>query len=548
MTSSRPTVPDDARLAGLLDAYLSELQAGRQPDKNALLAQHPQLARALECLQALDSLSQPSGHDSSQKATVAWQPQDSGDGEELPARVFGDYELLAELGRGGMGVVYKARQVGLNRTVALKMILSSHFASEAQVHRFQAEARAAARMCHPHIVQIYEVNQLEGQHYFAMQYVEGPTLARRLSQGPMPVEEGLPCLIALARAVAYLHGQGIVHRDLKPSNVLLGPGNWPYIADFGLAKTLQGDSRMTGSAIVGTPSYMSPEQAAARHGEVGPRSDVYSLGAILYEILAGQPPFHEASPLDTLVQVLENEPVLPSALHPEVPHELEMICSKCLAKSPDDRYASAAELADDLERFTRGEAILARPQTFWQRWVRWMRQEPGLASRLGLVALISLVAQVNYELLHHTPLRIQVEVQLLLAGFAVLSIICQGLIRRNRRPDLVRHIWLGVDGIILTAVLWRVDAVYSPVLIAFSLYIVASGLWFRVGLVWFTTGMAIAGYLVLVGEAATRDALGPNPHFHIHHVVGLVALGLMVSYQVQRVRALSRYYEHRSLP
>jgi serine/threonine-protein kinase len=333
---------------------------------------------------------------------------------------------------------------------------------------------------------------------------------------------------------------------LKPANLLLEADDYAYVTDFGLAKLLDAGSQLTGSGIiVGTPSYMAPEQAVGRRAAVGPHSDVYSLGAVLYEMLTGRPPFREATPLDTLVQVIESETIPPRRINPHIPPEVELICLKCMAKDPAQRYVTAAELADDLERFTRGEPIHARPQHFHQRLLRWVRQEPGLASHLAVLALIAAIAQVNYQLFHTASLSLHLAVLSLLGLWAGLSVMCQWLLRRDRSPDLVRLAWLGIDGVLLTVGLWLVEAVYSPLLIIYGLFIVASGLWFRARFVWFTTGLAAAGYGLLLLDAWRQQALGGSPHYHLIFFVGLLALGFMVTYQVQRVRALSRYYERR---
>jgi eukaryotic-like serine/threonine-protein kinase len=554
---SSPMLHDapDAELAAMLDAYLSALQAGRQPDKKALLQRYPELAATLDCLEALERLvptAEVREANSASEATTlpvheASQGSD-GAAAAAPAVWFGHFELLGELGRGGMGIVYKARQKDLDRVVALKMILGNQFASEDQVRRFQVEAQAVARLSHPHIVHIYETGEVHGQQYFAMQYVEGSSLAERLKCGPLPVEEAARCLIRVAHAVAYLHTRGVVHRDLKPANILLDADGYPYVTDFGLVKLLEADSHMTHSGvIIGTPSYMAPEQAAGHHAVVGPRSDVYSLGAILYEMLTGRPPFQEETPLDTLVQVLEGEPASLRQLNPKVPHELELVCLKCLAKDVTERY-TAAELAEDLDRFTRGEAIRARPHSFAQRLARWLRQEPALASHLVVIALCAVISQLSYHLFHPATAATHAKVMANLGAWAILSVACQWFLRRERHPDLVRLIWLTVDAILITAELWLVEAVYSPLLIIYALFIVASGLWFRTWLVWCTTALAIAGYTFLLVDAAGRDALGQSPHYHVIVYVGLLALGFMVAYQVQRVRVLSRYYERRPLP
>ena len=246
----------------------------------------------------------------------------------------GNFELLAEAGRGGMGVVYKARQKDLDRTVAMKMILSSRLASPDDVRRFQQEARAVARLRHPNIVGVHEVGQVLGQHYFTMDYIAGRSLGKALEAGPFEPERAAQMLLTVARAVDYLHSQGIVHRDLKPSNILLDDRDQPFVTDFGLAKLFQDDGEKTQTgAILGTPSYMAPEQARGDSAAVSGRTDVYSLGAMLYEMLTGQPPFREDSPLNTLLQVLEGEPTLPSRLNRRVPPELQRICMCCLEKS-----------------------------------------------------------------------------------------------------------------------------------------------------------------------------------------------------------------------
>ncbi len=291
-------------------------------------------------------------------------------------RSFGDYELLEELARGGMGVVYKARQKGLNRLVALKMILAGNLAGEEDVRRFRTEAEAAARLRHPNIVAVHEVGTVDGRPFFSMQFIDGRTLARRLSDGPVPGRTAARYVRQIAQAVHYAHCQGILHRDLKPSNILLDQDDQPHVSDFGLAKRLDASAAgptRTG-AVVGTPSYMAPEQAAGKVKELGPACDVYGLGAVLYELLTGRPPFRSDTPLDTLRQVLEREPVPPRLLNPKVDRDLETICLKCLEKDPGCRYAGADELAADLQRYLDGEAIRARSYNILARLTRALNQ------------------------------------------------------------------------------------------------------------------------------------------------------------------------------
>jgi serine/threonine protein kinase len=279
-------------------------------------------------------------------------------------RLFGDYELLREIARDGMGVVFQARQLSLNRPVALKMILAGQLASGTEVRRFYTEAEAAANLDHPGIVPIYEVGQHEGQHFFSMGFVDGQSLSQRLANGPLPSRQAAALLRKVAEAIDYAHQRGVIHRDLKPANILLDPNGNPRVTDFGLAKKVQGDSGLTGSGqIMGTPSYMPPEQAGGRRGEVGTAADVYVLGATLYCTVTGRPPFQAATPMDTVIQVLSDEPVPPRRLNASIPPDLETICLKCLEKEPGKRYPSAAALADDLGRYLNGEPIVARPVT-----------------------------------------------------------------------------------------------------------------------------------------------------------------------------------------
>jgi serine/threonine-protein kinase len=297
-----------------------------------------------------------------------------GDHGDAPPARFGEYEILAEIGRGGMGVVFKAREPELNRIVALKMILAGSLPDESELQRFRVEATAAARLQHPNIVAVHRVGELEGRHFYSMEYVEGPTLTQRLARGPLPGRAAARYLAAIARAIHHAHEHGILHRDLKPGNILLDADDQPRVTDFGLAKqfTACGGHTRTGS-VLGTPSYMAPEQAAGRK-DLGPACDVYGLGALLYELLTGRPPFRAETPLDTLLQVMGREPAPPRLLNPKIDRDLETICLKCLSKEPRHRYASALELALDLERFLQGEPIHARSFNVVDRLARLLQR------------------------------------------------------------------------------------------------------------------------------------------------------------------------------
>jgi serine/threonine-protein kinase len=318
-----------------------------------------------------------------------------------PPPTIAGYEILEEVGRGGMGVVYRAGQRGLSRTVALKVILAGAHAGPHERARFRTEAEAVARLQHPHIVQIHELGEQAGCPYLALEYVDGVSLAQQLGGTPQPPRAAAQLVETLARAVHHAHERGVVHRDLTPANVLLTSDGTPKITDFGLAKLVLGGGAgqtQTG-AVMGTPSYMAPEQAAGRSKEIGPAVDIYALGAILYELLTGRPPFKAASSLETVQQVLLDEPVPPVRLQPRLPRDLETICLKCLQKGPRQRYASALALADDLRRFLGGEPIQARPVSPLGRLARWCRRHPkeaGLAAALA-VALLSGLAGVTWQ-------------------------------------------------------------------------------------------------------------------------------------------------------
>lgn len=432
---STPSGPASLRLHAIIAQYLDGLKSGRALDRHELVARNPDLAEELwsffdshDVIQKLadpdssssdapgrnanlpDSLSLEPHLNRDIDATIA--PTRSFTVHETPTispnpprgkgpaplgrvQYFGDYELLLEVARGGMGVVYKARQRTLNRVVAIKMILSGQLASPEDVQRFYSEAESAASLDHPGIVPIYEVGQHEGQHYFSMGFVEGRSLAAHIAVGLMAPAEAAELMIRITEAIAYAHSRGVIHRDLKPANILLDKDGAPKVTDFGLAKKIETESGLTHTgAILGTPSYMPPEQAAGKTEQVGTLADVYSLGAILYCLLTGRPPFQASSPVNTILQVLNQEPVAPRQLNPSVPRDLETICLKCLSKEPHRRYTSAQELADDLERFLNDEPIVARPIGALHRGWRWCRRNSVVASLATGVAATLIIGAI----------------------------------------------------------------------------------------------------------------------------------------------------------
>jgi serine/threonine-protein kinase len=379
---------ESVRLVELVEQLVSQARGGVPVDIERVAVEHPELAMELRELWAIVALAEEFGSQSAEnddgslasisRVAIANRinrgPQD-----------FKDYELLEELGRGGMGVVYRAHQKSLDRIVALKIVLAGSAATRADLARFRGEAETAAQLNHPHIVPVYEVGEHNELPYFTMRYVRGTTLAERIAASPLPGRESAEILLPVARAIGKAHLKGVLHRDLKPSNILIDVEGRPYVSDFGLAKRLVPDSMddertqaynpltQTG-AILGTPGYMSPEQAAGSRGTIGVATDIYSLGAILYAMLTGRPPFQAASPVDTVLMILEQEPISPQLLNPRVDRDLEMIALKCLQKPVELRYTTADELAADLEAYLADEPISARSGRFTQIVTRAFRE------------------------------------------------------------------------------------------------------------------------------------------------------------------------------
>jgi WD40 repeat protein/tRNA A-37 threonylcarbamoyl transferase component Bud32 len=387
------------RLEEVLEEYMRRLDRGEVVDRDQFLARHPELADELrsyfagsdelERLRRLprkETPSLPPSGNLPDTCTLEEEAQSKAEGRRV-----GDYELLEQIGYGGMGIIYKARQVRLQRLVALKMIRPDRLSSPADVLRFRSEAEAAASLDHPNIAPIYEVGEYEGEHYFSMKLIEGGSLAQHLPRLAADLPTGVSLVMTVACAVHYAHQHGVLHRDLKPANILLDAEGRPHVTDFGLAKRLGLNPREASltqqGVIVGTPSYMAPEQAAAQ-AAVSTAADVYSLGAILYELLTGRPPFRASTPLDTLMQLRQQEPTAPRRLNRRVDCDLETVCLKCLHKEPHQRYPSAEALGDDLKRWLRGEPIQARPVGRCQRALKWARRRPALAALSALLMVV----------------------------------------------------------------------------------------------------------------------------------------------------------------
>jgi tRNA A-37 threonylcarbamoyl transferase component Bud32 len=419
MTTSALTV--DSLIDDLLLQWQAARERGQPCSAEQVCAAHPELLgairerivalEAMHALLGLDPSTLPRPRASKPSSTAPAEPRSqAGELPELPG-----YEVLALIEEGGMGTVYRARQPKLQRQVAIKMIRAGRHARADQLDRFRSEVEAVARLRHPHIIQIYEVGEWQGQPYFSMEYVADGNLAQRLARGLVPPREAAEIVRTLAEAMHHAHTCGVVHRDLKPANVLLrrkpttregaaeAESFEPLVGDFGLVKLLDEVGPTRTDMVLGTPQYLAPEQAEGRAQEVGPATDVHAFGVILYEMLAGRPPFLGANPLEILDQIRGTDPMPPSRLQPRIPAELEVICLKCLAKEPARRYTTAADLADDLGRYLRGEPVKARRTPAWQRAARWARREPVLAGLATLtvcavLALLGVWADFTYQL------------------------------------------------------------------------------------------------------------------------------------------------------
>ncbi|PQO44763.1 serine/threonine-protein kinase [Blastopirellula marina] len=546
------TDPDqlDEQLAQLLDELTQRVQMGEVVDLDVVTHEHPHLADELrEVWGAVMLADAVALNVSVTQAENSDEPIPEKLSQlELPA-LFGDYELLEELGRGGMGVVYKARQVSLNRIVAVKMILKAQLASHDELSRFLAEAESTARLSHPGIVPVYEVGKRDGRYYFSMKYIEGETLSQRLARGPMPPRQAAIMMRTISSAVHEAHQHGILHRDLKPSNILIDKSGEPIITDFGLAKQVTGDvdSITRSGAIVGTPAFMAPEQASGTRGAVGVPSDVYALGTILFAMLTGQPPYQGRTPVDVLLKVLEQDPPFPHQMNPRVDRDLEMITLRCMQKPIDLRYRNAQLLCDDFDAYLNDEAISARSGQFLQIISRLFRETHNaqVLENWGVLwmwhSLVLLICCLVTQYLEWTHDEVRWHYILIWTVISGIWAACFWYLRRRMGPVTfverqIAHVW--GSGLIGVACLFPIEWMLglgplelSPLLAIISgmIFLIKGGIltgWFYF--------QALALFLCAIPMALWPDAA--------HIIFGVVAAGSFfipgLQYYRQRLRVM----------
>jgi serine/threonine-protein kinase len=453
-----PPESREEALALVLARLVDRLQGGEEINLDSACREHPEFCAELSELWGTTMVTQAIGQQRRDLDSVSGPRRPVSETVplfDLPA-AFGDYELLEELGRGGMGVVYRAVPGNSGDEVALKMMLQDRHVSPGNLARFRAEARAVQGLEHPNIIRITDIGDCDGRAYFCMELIEGETLADRLARGPMPPRQTARILLHVARAIAFAHENGVLHRDIKPSNILLrDEDNKPFVCDFGLAREIDAVESLTRTgAILGTPAYMAPEQAAGRRGEVGPVSDVYSLGALLYHMLTGRPPFQAASPVDTVLLLLEQEPMLPRVLNREVDRQLEMIAMRCLQKPQDLRYQSATELAADLQSCLNNEPVSAERGRFGHVIANLMKEthHANILENWGLLwmwhSLALLIACWGTEAMYLAGVQNRWWYWLVwTAGFGAWAMVFWYMRRRMGPVTFVErqiaHIWLG---------------------------------------------------------------------------------------------------------
>ncbi len=533
----------DESLDLIIEHYLLRTEAGEAIDEDQWVSDHPRFEDDLRSFLQLHRQAHAVFNDPSSTTTnplSVWNWSQIAN-SQFPFS-FGAYDLLEEINRGGMGIVYKANHRQLQRIVALKILRAGDMATEEEVRRFHIEAVASSALDHPNIIPTYEASQWNGLIYFTMRLIDGVDLEAKLRQESIEPRYAAHILLKITEAVAYAHQKQVLHRDIKPSNVLIDQQGEPYLADFGLARLQATDDCMTMTGqVLGTPAYMAPEQARMTADRASHTVDIYALGAVLYALMTGQPPFTGPTPFDVLLQVLDRQPPAPSKINKNVPATLEAICIKAMAKEPTDRYRSAADLANDLRLFLRGEAIVIDKPNWNQRLQMWWQREPILISHLCALFATTLIILISYLSHYSDAAASQFATKFgLLIAWAVGCFVLQRLVRLNHHREWVHLLWATYDVILYTSLITVADPPRGLLLVGYPLMIAASGLFYRVRFVTYTTTVCCIGTLLLA--FGVDDAIGARLDFLGIYLTALIVLGLCVSAMIRRVRSLSRFY------
>ncbi len=501
--------------------------------KNEVIVPHP-LGKPQENQSAIGKYSEQSTQAVSGKSKSAEWSLGCLRQSEFPVE-FGNYVLLSEIDRGGMGIVFKAKHKSLPRVVALKVIRSGEFASDIELQRFRVEAEAIATVKHANIVPIFEFGNVRGLIYFTMAFVDGCDLATALRQRKFSPREIARMLIKIADAVSTAHRHGIIHRDLKPSNILVDCDGEPYLIDFGLAKSNVHDSKVTCTGqIIGTAAYMPPEQASGR-SEFTPQVDVYSLGAVLYTAVTGQPPFSAETALEILLQVVHSEPPSARRINSKVSRVLERLISRAMAKNPKDRYPTADALKTDLQHLLMDEPIAWPRLSLSDRLMTWWRREPVLVSHLAGIGSALAVVLASADTLF-PPIRISI-----LIGWMICCWLFQNIANIQHRRAFAHLSWIAFDIAIYTLLLYLADPPRGLLLIGYPLMICATGLFYRVRYVIFATALSLIGFTTLL--ALVVDPINSRVDCALIYFTGICLLGFCLISMIQRVRSLTDYYQ-----
>ncbi|MEM8732803.1 MAG: serine/threonine-protein kinase [Planctomycetota bacterium] len=546
--------PSDASSVDeVIAEYLQLAEQGRDPKRQDFLDRYPQFQQDLKDFFRLhDEFAQPesvhlaansTAKDGQAAKSIRKQSKATSESSiaSNPPQFLGDYEILGEIDRGGMGVVYRARHQRLNRIVALKLIRSGSLASDEEVERFLSEAEAAAALSHPNIVPIYEVGQINGLVFYTMAYIEGDSLAQLVAKGMMESDEAVRILHRLCNAVEYAHRAGIYHRDLKPANVLINEEGQPVIIDFGLAKVANRDQSLTATGqILGTPAYMTPELASGRVKTIGPAADVYALGAILYFLCTGQPAFSGPTPFDVLLQVLDKRPPRPSKLKKHLSRDIDTICLKALEKEPSARYQTATELGSDLQRVLTGEPIDSPQESWTEKLTKWWQREPILVAHVMGIGITTLIVVVAYLIREEYNQLFYYRLGLLLIWLAA-SFFLQTWVDLAKWNHAAIFTWLAIDVFLYTTLITFAGPPRSMLLIGYPMMIVGSGLFYQRRFTVTKTVLCIVGFSVLAWQFPKDDFVKPD--FSAIFLTGLIVICLCTITMINRIRGLSRFYE-----